>query len=91
MLQEVFKKYLRKSTVQKGVIGQTVTQTILQLINPHSKLKCSYHNELIFATHCSHEDKIQIYLQKALIISKSQKKLLEDFAINATIKDIRIS
>jgi hypothetical protein len=91
MIQEVFKKYLRKTTVQKGIVSQTIKQTLLKLINPDSGLKCSYQNELIFITNCSHEDKIQIYLQKALIISKWQKKLLEDFAINAIIKDIRIT
>ena len=91
MIQEVFKKYQRKTTVQKGIVSQTIKQTLLKLINPDSGLKCSYQNELIFITNCSHEDKIQIYLQKALIISKWQKKLLEDFAINAIIKDIRIT
>lgn len=70
MIQEVFKKYLRKTTVQKGIVSQTIKQTLLKLINPDSGLKCSYQNELIFITNCSHEDKIQIYLQKALIISK---------------------
>ena len=90
MIQEVFKKYLRKTTVQKGIVSQTIKQTLLKLINPDSGLKCSYQNELIFITNCSHEDKIQIYLQKALIISKWQKKLLEDFAINDIIKDIKI-
>lgn len=91
MIKEIFRKYLRKTSVQKGVISQTMKQIILQVINPHSELKCSYHNELLFVNNCSHEDKIQIYLQKTSIIAKWQKKLLEDFAVNATIKDIRVT
>ena len=45
MIQEVFKKYLRKTTVQKGIVSQTIKQTLLKLINPDSGLKCSYQNE----------------------------------------------
>lgn len=91
MIQETFRKYIRKPLVQKGIIAEVLKKCILLTINSNTNIKCSYHNEILFISKATQEDKVQIYLQKLSIINKWQKKLLEDFAINAIIKDIRVN
>lgn len=90
MINKLFRKYLGRPAVQQGIISQVIASTIKKVIRANHPIHSDYYNTVAYVLHLTHEEKIQLYLQKSVIMSAAQKKLLEDFWINAIIKDIRI-
>ena len=90
MIKELYRKYLGKPAVQQGIISQVIATTIIKILDSSAHIQSDYFNSICYISHLSHEDKVQLYLKKSMIIGAAQKKLLEDFGINAIIKDIRI-
>lgn len=89
-ISSYFDKYIRKTSVQEGIVEQTATFLIADIIKTKDPIVCSYHHHILYVTKVSQESKIAIYLHRPAIISSIQKKLLEHFHLNVIIKDIRI-
>ncbi len=92
LLYELFYRYLRKPSVKTWVINQVVKSVIIDTVKSKDirSIRCSFYHDSVFVYSINHEDKLVVFLHKQMIISKATKKLLEKFAISATINDIKM-
>lgn len=89
-IQSHFDKYLRKTSVQQGLVEEIGAMVLQHAMLLDHIPTCHYRHQVLFVNQLTQEAKVALYTSKTKLIQMIQKKLLEHHHLNIIIKDIRI-